>query len=46
MNQPDCIAGFRHVLLYPYFAFGAAKIPMAYFRAASILLFLVERISY
>jgi hypothetical protein len=45
MNPPDCIAGFRHVLLYPYFTFGAAKIPVAYFRVAGIL-FLVERISY
>jgi hypothetical protein len=27
MNQPDCIAGSRHVLIYPYFAFGAARYP-------------------
>jgi hypothetical protein len=27
MHRPDCIAGFRHVLLYPYFEFDVAKIP-------------------
>jgi hypothetical protein len=47
MNQPDCIAVSRHVLVYPYFAFGAAKIPHGLLQGGTYCTsFLVERISY